>query len=650
MILLQQPAHRAWHKRLHSLAVGEVVFLVGALGFVLLAFFYADGLRATLSGQSAVRFSQPSGFYPAPFTLHLVPLGRASEIRYTLDGSNPDSSSPRYAGPLHIDKTTVIKAVAMQGGSEVGQTQTQTYFVNETSTLPVVSLITDPANLWDPKTGIYVPGIPDEDSTEKFIPNERQRGPEWHRAAYLEFFDPTGQRQFALEGVIKIHGNATRRYPQKSLRFCAAGGEYIKYKFFEDSPVEEYKCILLRNGGNDWVDTMLRDGLVQSLVSETSLDIQHSQPALVYLNGEYWGIHNIRDAYNDYYFHTKYGLDRGGIVIIFPERDYNGYPIVEEGLPGDERPYVEMLQFVQDHDMADPANYAYVETLMDVDNYIDYMVFNIHTSNGDWGDSNVRIWRYNNATGDFRDAQLPYGVDGRWRWIVYDLDEAMTENDIAKNTLDRAIHAEEVELDWTTILFRNLLKNSEFRSKFIDRYIYHYNYTFTPERVIDRIDAFQARLRPEIERHSAKWGGIPARTGNRWISFKDIAEWDARVQVLRDFAVGRQEHALHHVVEQFALAGTVALRVNIAEGGRAVYIGDLRIEQDGWTGRFVRDWTYPLRVESKPGYKFAGWEGTLTMSDPTKLTLSGAGDVVLTATFEKNLLGTIFSAAGIQLQ
>jgi hypothetical protein len=214
--------------------------------------------------------------------------------------------------------------------------------------------------------------------------------------------------------------------------------------------------------------------------------------------------------------------------------------------------------------------------------------------------------------------------------------------------LDRAIHAEGSEA-WTATLFRNLLQNAEFRAEFINRFIYHANDTFAPERVIGRIDEYQARLRPEIERHIAKWGGIPARSGNRWISFKDVAEWEQRVQVLRDFAVNRQEHALKQLSDQFALAGIATLHVNISGGGGAVSVGDLRIERDGWTGKLIKEWEYPLRAQSKLGYTFVGWESSVAMADATELRVSDVDEVELTAKFEKNLLGKALTAIGIQL-
>lgn len=647
MILVRPARGNRLTKFIKTVSYVEAAFLVGASAFIIVAFLYADRMTALADGENYVSFSRPSGFYPAPFELTLASLGRNTEIRYSVDGADPDGNSPRYARPIHIDKTTGLKVVAMRDGQPISKIQTQTYFINETSTLPVVSLTTDPVNLWDPYKGIYVLGMPDENSQEGFIPNYMQRGPAWQPPAYMEFFDAQGRRQFALVGTIKIHGHATRSFPQKSLRFCASGGQYMQYKFFEDSATDEYKCILLRNGGNDWKDTLFRDSLVQSLMSDTSLDIQHAQPAVVFLNGEYWGIYEIRDAQNDDYFHIKYGLDRDGIVIIFPDREQGGYPLVEEGAPGDEKPYVDLLRFIQENSLAEPGNYEVVKDLIDVDNYIDYLILNIYSSNNDWVDSNLRLWRYKNETGDFRDAELPYAVDGRWRWVVYDMDSAMNSSEGSRDSLDRAIHAEGSEA-WTTLLFSNLLQNPEFRNQFVSRFIYHTNYTFAPDRVIARIDEYQDRLRPEIERHIAKWGGIPARSGNRWISFKDVAEWEQRVQVLRDFAVNRQDYALNQLAAQFALAGIATLHVQLSDGGTAVTIGDLRIDHDGWTGKLIKEREYPIRAESKFGYTFTGWESSVAMADATELSLSDADEVVLTAKFEKNVLGKVLTAIGIQ--
>jgi hypothetical protein len=188
--------------------------VLSALLFVTLVLLYAAPMQAAISGEQRVSFSRPSGFYAAPITLSLESFGRSTEIRYTVDGSTPAADSALYAEPLSIAKSTVVKAVVMQEGEPVGKLQTQSYFINEASSLPVVSLVTDPAHLWDPKRGIYVLGTPDENSQEQFIPNDMRRGLEWRRPAYLEFFDEKAICALHLRGISESTATPRDAFPK----------------------------------------------------------------------------------------------------------------------------------------------------------------------------------------------------------------------------------------------------------------------------------------------------------------------------------------------------------------------------------------------------------------------------------------------------
>ena len=149
--------------------------------------------------------------------------------------------------------------------------------------------------------------------------NFTQRGREWEREAYIEYFDG-GEAKFSQNLGIRIHGGATRTYPQKSIRLYARGEygqEFIEYPIFgnkkimeEGNVADKFKTLLLRNGGNDGQSTIFRDALMQSLVEHTSLDIQAYKPVIVFLNGEYWGIHNIRERFDRHYFEQYYGVSR----------------------------------------------------------------------------------------------------------------------------------------------------------------------------------------------------------------------------------------------------------------------------------------------------------------------------------------------------
>ena len=281
----------------------------------------------------AVEFSAPPGFHAADVPLELNASDRTAAIFYTLDGStpNPDAAGQigcapplgdfrgrtyRYVGPIdlawwlerpnnlsvvntsvrterlawseprqRVAKAAVVRAVAIRG-QHSSPPVTGTFFIDSLGrdrySLPVVSLSTDPSNLFDEQVGIYVPGQDPDD------PNYAQRGDAWERVAHLELFDQRGQRPVSQDVGIRVHGNFTRSLPQKSLRLYARkeyGSSRLRHQFFETKATTDFKRLILRNGGNDWGGTMFRDAAMQSLVQHLPLETQHAQPSVVFING-----------------------------------------------------------------------------------------------------------------------------------------------------------------------------------------------------------------------------------------------------------------------------------------------------------------------------------------------------------------------------
>lgn len=632
------------HKKILSgISRFELGFLLLSLLIIIASFFHVDFVRTSSKGNS-IGFSYYSGFYIDPIDVSLRQYRVGSEVRYTLDGSEPNSNSQLYDKSIPINKTTVLRAALFDEGIKKGKTQSQTYFFNEFSSLPVISLISDPSNLWDKDTGIYVQGEPHPDSDEKFVPNFAQRGTDWRKPAYIEYFDEEGELKFNSRGEIKIHGNTTRSFPQKTLRFCTEKGEpQIEYKLFKDSDTRNFKCILLRSSGNDWKDTLFRDAMVQKLFSETKLDLQNYQPSILFINGEYWGIHNIREFQDEYYFQNKYNIDRNNVVILYPDRSQNGYPVIEAGDEGDELHYLNMLDFLKSSDMTIKENYEHVQTLMDVDNFIDYNILQIYSNNSDWIDSNLKIWRYKNDTIDFDDDYTPYGLDGRWRWIVYDMDEAFNFSSGSTNRLNRILKSPpEIIPPWGNLIIKSLLKNEEFKEKFTRRFVFHYNSTYLPERVIPIIDSFETGIEAEIPRHAVKWGNKVIK--GDWVSFKNIDAWRANIQVMRDFTLDRRKHALNQVVLELKYTGTANLDINmnLQNAGR-IYLDSLEIRDSLWQGIYVKNVPYKLSVKSNPGYRFKGWTGDAYATGDGNSIVFTKDEIYLTANFEKTLLGDILS-------
>ena len=230
-----------------------------------------------------VTVSPPAGFYPAAVNVTLSAAG--NRIYYTLDGSDPDSASALYTGPVSVAKTAVLKAVSVETGHQPSRCAHATYFINETSKLPVVSLTSDPANLFDYNTGIYADG-------PGWTPAAPHHGAnywmDWEKPAHVEFFDDDKKLGFSEECGIAIYGAYTRSFPQKSIsvKFKSDYGvNGIDYPLFPDLALTRHKAFVLRNSGNDFQYTHFRDAMMQTLIQDLDIDYLEYRPANAFING-----------------------------------------------------------------------------------------------------------------------------------------------------------------------------------------------------------------------------------------------------------------------------------------------------------------------------------------------------------------------------
>ncbi|HCS73528.1 MAG TPA: hypothetical protein DIW17_06605, partial [Clostridiales bacterium] len=538
-----------------------------------------------------------------------------------------------------IFKAVVVRARAYDPHGNMSEVITHTYFVdenmNERYTLPVVSLAMEIDDLFDFEKGIYIPGkvYEEEGYGESYwgVPNANyyQRGREWERPAHISFFEPNGAAGFSLNGGIRIHGSASRVLPQKSLKFYARG-EYdaqniINYDVFQGAEKSgktetNYKTLILRNGGQEFYKTIIKDMMLQSLMEDTDIDIQSYRPVIVFINGEYWGIHNLQQRFDLHYLANQYNVDTSQVAIL----GSNG--ALDKGEPGSEDHYRAMLSYVKINDMSNERHYEYVKTLMDIDNYINYMVFQIYIGNYDWPSNNVYIWRY---TGDY-DPDAPHGLDGRWRWMIYDLDSAFGYKDVSYNTLKDIMLTEKEgseKSDWSTRLFRDLLENDEFRNKVISCFATQMNTLVRTDRIIDRIDYFEELLLPEMQEHINRWNGYPRST---------IGGWRQTIEKLREYATQRPEHMLDHLSEAFDLEETsnVNLVISDPQYGR-LKISNIEIGEDDypWTGSYFTGIPIEITAHPEPGCNFVGWKGFDEESET--LTIIPTEDIEITALFQK---------------
>ncbi len=580
-----------------------------------------------------VAFSHEGGFYTEPFELELQTEHEDATIYYTLDGSEPTRSSYMYDGPIgiasregdpnhfstietgdwrwakpddEVQKATVIRALAHDGDTGYSDTATRTFFVDPHGSarygFPVISLVTEPANLFDEEIGIYVPGNHREvfpDAPWRNIGNYRMSGPEWERPVHVEFFEEDGSLGFAQDAGVRIHGNSSTTRPQKSLRLYARGGygeSHFDYPVFgnKGTNYQSFKRLILRNSGNDQHLTMFRDAMIQRLVGDGCVDTQAYRPSIVFINGEYWGIHNIRERYDKYYLKRTHGVDSDNVDML----DYNAR--VNEGSPDH---YEDMILYLQENDIRKDQHYTHIETRLDVDNFIDYNILHIFSRNSDWPHNDNDHWR---ARFDYDPSVLGHG-DGRWRWLIVDMDagfgylggwEAHEHDTLAWAVRDG---------HWSTFLLRTLLENDDFRHRFIGRFSSFLNTAFAPERILNQIEEFRDSLEPEMLEHIERWGTLDS-----------LWQWDRRIEVMRHFARERPEKVWEHLANHFGVDTQVQLQINRSSpfGGDIVVNGvSLRRFEEGfakqWVGQYFAN--IPLKVEVVPdlGYKFDGWAGEI---------------------------------------
>ena len=619
-------------------------------------------------------FSAFGGYYQQPIKLTLTTDIPNVNIYYTLDGSEPTLASTLYSAPLLIQsrvgepnkfsaipdvsprwippagevfKATVVRArVISADGQAISPAITHTFIIDEEKryTLPVVSVVTDPENFFDDRYGIYVMGdIYNQlfDPASSLNPWERpanyiESGQEWERPVHLEYFDVNGSLGFSLNANARIHGAATRERAQKSLRLytvCESTcSETIDYDIFPGlthevtgESIQTFKTILLRNSGNDWERTMFRDALLQRLVSHTRLDVQAYQPAVVFLNGEYWGIHNLRERFDEYYLESHYGIAPDEVTILAEDN------LIITGEPGDEQDYLDMLHFAASHDMADPANYAYIQTQMDIENYIDYQLSEIYLDNANWPHVNIKFWQM--KTGQPDDPNAPYGQDGRWRWMLYDTDFGFGfdggPKNAENNSLLIAIHPD--WHDWAGLLFRSLLENPDFRTGFVTRFADQINTSFEPQRVVNEIDQMQSVIAPEMEEHIRRWRGSEAT----------LEEWQDSVEVIRGFAALRPENVQQHLIDYFELGGTVKVHLKTDSQMGYIHINTIDLVEStpgvfdpaSWTGTYFTGLPVEITAIPYPGYRFVQWETPDGTIQSEQLSLNLEQDTALTAIF-----------------
>ncbi|MDG5815005.1 CotH kinase family protein [Chitinispirillales bacterium ANBcel5] len=604
------------------------------------------------------RFSHTPGFYASDFFLELSHPDPQVSIHYTLDGSVPTTESSVYSEPIHIRdrseeengismiptndvkvdhfqwtpplenvaKGTVIRAKAFKPGYLSDQPVSATYFVFPEGasrySLPVISVITEQENFFCDSIGIYVPGnsyVPGDSSVHNPTGNYTLRGREWEREGSIEYFDPSTGLALSQNVGYRIHGGYSRRFQSKSLRVYARndyGTNTLNYPFFSESPHDHFRRLILRSGGNDQQLGMMRDAVAQLVVRDLNFVTQGYRPTVVFINGEYWGIKNIRERYDRHYLERVYGVDPENIDLL----THSHY-----AKEGSDEHYLQVYNFINHNNMAESDNYSKVRENIDVDNFIDYYAAQIITGNRDWPDNNIDFWRLRVP---YR-TNAPKGHDGRYRWMAYDLDYGYgLYTEPSTDVIYWMMHHKP---EWSRRMFVNLIENENFRTDFINRNADLLNTTFKPHRVTGIIDSVSGLIEPEIEEHI-----------RRWNQPQDLNSWFNEIETMREFARRRYHYVRQHLMRFFGLSETSQVTVSTDLDKGKVRINTLLIDEQTpglegapypWNGVYFKD--NPIRLEpvNKEGFVFSHWLINGQREQAPVLSINPKADISVEAVF-----------------
>ena len=473
-----------------------------------------SGVKTYAGYAPAPALSSGGGYVSAGFQF-TISAEEDCTVYYTTDGKMPTSSSQKYKGPITVTESTVVCAVAYRKGCLPSQMTTATFLVEKEHSIPVVSVISDPDGLFSKGKGIManvkgglVPGNYNYTSNE-----EREMTFEY----YLD-----GKRAVSFNAMTRMFGETSRKEQQKSLAVLLSekcGANEVCFPFYGDHSVSVFSSFVLRPSGQDWKRAHMRDELCSRLIRGTmACDYMEAQPVALYINGDYWGLYYLREKLNEDYLVHKYNMTKGQIDIVKWERKTQA---------GSRDDYLALCDYCETHDLTVKKNYEYVCSQIDVDSLMDWWIFETYVANNDTG--NIRCYRDQN--------------DGKWHWMLFDLDYAFSLVNYKNNYIKRYMLGSYHGLaKCNNSIPRNLLKNSDFREKFILRYFHHVKTTFAPDRVIGIMDQLSDEICDEMPRQAERW------------KQPTVSYWNYNKKTIKQIINKKPEMAKEQIKEAFRLS------------------------------------------------------------------------------------------------
>lgn len=539
-----------------------------------------------------------AGFYGKEVTFSPPDVEDGAKVRCTKDGSAPTAYSEEFNAPMTISENTPLRCSVFKEGTLTKEIVTKTIFVGETVKMPVVAVSVDPVFFQKHyvKTSARDPKSADPNNTGLYADVEFP--------VHIEYFENGSSSDgpaFSVDAGISLMGNYSRLENKKSVAIVMRE-EYqdgkIHYPLFEtrSQTANTFRGFNLRNNGNRFVSDYLEDAMAGALLEGTSVDYQRSRQVVVFYNGKYYGIHDMRERENKHFVETNYGIDANLVEVV----KHLGHDISSN--TNSTQNWKDLLDLVNKNDAVTDADYATVKTMMDVSSFAEYMAFEIYMHNGDWPGNNVRAWRSPDQPYKFMVYDMDHGMD--WSWVACG---AFSNNEQAAGTN---------MFDWIAnggckgytdnrsfaSLFNHLIKNAEFKRLFINHSSVLFNSYVNSTRVESVLETMAATLiSDETERDMEKYNREDSYYSNVCGNGFSISG-----SCMKTWARNRDATVIADYQKKFGLGDLVTVNVN-ASGSGTILVDGMKLPSKTYSGKFFSGNTMELTAVPVAGAEFAGW-------------------------------------------
>lgn len=515
-----------------------------------------------------------AGFYSEPITIQPPVVNSSGTVRCTQDGSIPDSLSPIFDAPITIRQNTILRCGLFKTKMLTKSITTNSYFIGENTKMSIVSISIDPK--FFEETYYYNNHSCDNPDPDAGYLKDTEY------PVHVEYFEngiESKERAFEIDAGLTISGNCTRYLPKKSVDIKMRE-EYqdgrLQYALFDVRPEKNiFKAFRLRNLGNRYSQDFFGDAAFTSQLEGTGVDYQRHHPVLVFYNGEFYGIHYIREKLNRYYIETNYGIKAEDVTVV---------KHIDNSFEGDSTgEYESLIRWIAKSDLSDSLSYKSILQRMDLNNFANYMAFEIYSLNDDWPTNNVRVWKAKNTP---------------WKFMAYDMDCGYDKDlplweDSDKNIFNW-IRDKSTKRSFAQV-YTKLIQNKDFKRKFINHSAIMFNSFLTEKKISTIIQKLRKTIESkQMDRDKQKFPRKSSKDGDAIIQWAKARDVSVREDYRKEFDLGKD----------------IAITL-FAKGRGKITVDEMELpvdsQSDGYECTFFEGNDLLLEAVPQGGSVFAGW-------------------------------------------